>query len=82
MKTEELRKYCPSVTLSTTNSTQTDPGLCSERLAANRLSYGTTVSGTLVNTQETQVIIAQKAIVIVFNEIGKNYTARTAAAVK
>jgi hypothetical protein len=39
------RKPCPSATLSTTNSTWTDPGsnpgLRSERPATNRLSHGT-----------------------------------------
>jgi hypothetical protein len=38
------RKSCPSATLSTTNPTQTDPGmklgLHGERVATNRLSYG------------------------------------------
>jgi hypothetical protein len=45
-KTEVLgEKTCPSATLSTTNPTWTDPGsnpgLRGERLATNRLSYGT-----------------------------------------
>jgi hypothetical protein len=39
------RKTCPSATLSTTNFTWTDPGsnpgLCGERPATNRLSHGT-----------------------------------------
>jgi hypothetical protein len=39
------RKPCPSATLSTTNLTWTDPGsnpgLCGERPATNRLSHGT-----------------------------------------
>jgi hypothetical protein len=44
-ETEELRKTCPSATLSTTNPTWIDPGsnpgLCGERPATNRLSHGT-----------------------------------------
>jgi hypothetical protein len=39
------RESCPSATLSITNTIRTDPGsnygLCSERPATNRLSYGT-----------------------------------------
>jgi hypothetical protein len=38
-------KTCPSATLSTTNPTWTDlgsnPALCGERSATNRLNYGT-----------------------------------------
>jgi hypothetical protein len=34
------RETCPSATLSTTNPTWTDPGLCSERPTTNRLSHG------------------------------------------
>jgi hypothetical protein len=40
-----LRKTCPSATLSTTNPTWTDlganPGLRGEKMATDRLSYGT-----------------------------------------
>jgi hypothetical protein len=35
------RKTCPSATLSTTNPTWTDLGLCVDRPATNRLSHGT-----------------------------------------
>jgi hypothetical protein len=35
------RKACPSATLSTTNPTWIDLGLCGERPAANDLSHGT-----------------------------------------
>jgi hypothetical protein len=43
-QTEELRKTCPSATLSTTNITSTDvhvnTGLSSKRIANNHLSHG------------------------------------------
>jgi hypothetical protein len=45
-------KTCPSVTLFTTNPTWTDPGsnpgLCDERPAANRLTHGTGSRSTSV----------------------------------
>jgi hypothetical protein len=41
-------KTCHSATLSTTNPTWTDPGLHSERLATNCLSYGTALHIWLV----------------------------------
>jgi hypothetical protein len=47
-KPKYLGKTYPSATLSTTNPTCTDPGsnpdLRARRLAANRLSYGTTLN--------------------------------------
>jgi hypothetical protein len=43
------RKSCPSATFSTTNLTWTDtgsnPGLCGEGPATNRLSHGTALTG-------------------------------------
>jgi hypothetical protein len=48
------KKTCPSVTLPTTNPTWTDPGsnpaLCSERPATNRLSHGTAIDTFTLNT--------------------------------
>jgi hypothetical protein len=45
-------KSCPSATLSTTNPTWTDPasnpGICGERPATNRLSHGTAFAKWLV----------------------------------
>jgi hypothetical protein len=45
------RETCPSATISTTNSTSTDPnvkpGLRGERPATSHLSYGTAQIGTL-----------------------------------
>jgi hypothetical protein len=46
-------RTCPSATLSSTNSTWTDPGsnlgLCCERPATNRLSHGTAKSWTILS---------------------------------
>jgi hypothetical protein len=48
------RKVCPSATLSTTNSTWTDPGVHDEWTATNRLSHGTALENGLFWCVESQ----------------------------
>jgi hypothetical protein len=53
------RKTCPSGTLSTTNPTWTDPGLCGEKRASNRLSHGTAFSDPL---QSVSFLVATESL--------------------
>jgi hypothetical protein len=45
-------KTCPSATLSTTNLSWTDLGLCGERLATNHLNYGMALIRTLTRNAD------------------------------
>jgi hypothetical protein len=58
------RKTCPSVTLSTTNPTWTDPGsnpgLRGERPATNRISHGTAIASNILSAGSLTILNRNK----------------------
>jgi hypothetical protein len=67
-ETEVLGENLPSATLSTTNPTWIDPGLCGERPATNRLSHGTASLATdLLNSMNCYLLaISQSTLSGIF----------------